>query len=92
MATTQDNYIREMEEDKGSVKQLEEYASKEVDAAGAHLQVQMPAELAALSPEELAEVDRQATKKLDILLMPILVSLYILSVLRAHDERGPADV
>jgi hypothetical protein len=78
MAAMNDTYTREFEEDKGSVKQLEGYASKEVDVAAAHLMVQMPAELAALSPEELAEVDRKATKKLDILLMPILVSLYIL--------------
>lgn len=78
MAAIHETHLRDMEEDKGSIKQLEGYAPKEVDIAGAHLQVQMPAELAALSPEELAEVDKKATKKLDILLMPILVALYIL--------------
>jgi len=60
------------DDDKGSIKQYEQVHSSH------HLAVQMPASLAALSPEELAEVDRMATRKLDILLMPILVALYIL--------------
>ena len=70
------------EDEKASIKQIEtgHYQDKGVDGDERH-QVQMPAELAALSPEELAEVDRRATRKLDILLMPTLVSLYILNYL-----------
>lgn len=64
------------DDEKMSIKQYD-HSPGEVNH---HLAVQMPAELAALSPEELAEVDRKATKKLDILLMPILVALYILCV------------
>jgi len=43
-----------------------------------HLAVQRPAILQGLSDEELAVIDQGATKKLDILLMPTLVALYIL--------------
>jgi hypothetical protein len=43
-----------------------------------HLQVRLPESLQGLSEEELAKIDKEATRKLDILLMPILVILYIL--------------
>lgn len=50
------------------------------DDVDKHLQIQIPASLRGLSPEEIAVIDKAATRKLDILLMPILVILYILYV------------
>jgi hypothetical protein len=43
-----------------------------------HLAVEVPISLQGLSAEDLAEVDRKVTRKLDLLLMPVLVVLYIL--------------
>lgn len=71
------------DDDKGSIRQVETdlAQSKDIDnSIDRHLQVELPASLVGLSEAELAEVDRRATKKLDILLMPTLVSLYILYV------------
>jgi len=48
------------------------------DNVDRHLQVQLPESLQGLSAEEIAKIDKEATRKLDILLMPILVTLYIL--------------
>jgi hypothetical protein len=51
-----------------------ELGNKE-DGVDRHLQVQIPEVLRGLSPEQIAEIDRKATWKLDVLLMPVLVSL-----------------
>jgi hypothetical protein len=51
------------------------------DDVDRHLQVQLPESLQGLSAEEIAKIDKEATRKLDILLMPILVVLYILNYL-----------
>jgi hypothetical protein len=51
------------------------------DDVDRHLQVQLPESLQGLSSEEIAKIDKEATRKLDILLMPILVILYILNYL-----------
>ncbi|CAD6589101.1 MAG: hypothetical protein TREMPRED_005266 [Tremellales sp. Tagirdzhanova-0007] len=77
----------QFDDEKASIHQLEQQVPtlgggvKPFDDIDRHLQVRIPASLANLSPEELAEVDRQATRKLDILLLPVLVSLYILNYL-----------
>ena len=42
---------------------------------------EMPASLKALSPEEFAKVGRKATFKMDIIVMPVLVTMYILNYL-----------
>ena len=47
-----------------------------------HLAVSKPESLVGLSDAEVAEIDRRATRKVDILLMPTLVALYILCVPR----------
>lgn len=54
----------------------------EKDNVDRHLAVQLPEVLQGLSKEEIIAIDNAATKKLDILLMPILVVLYILYVPR----------
>ncbi|WWD19711.1 hypothetical protein CI109_104175 [Kwoniella shandongensis] len=46
-----------------------------------HLAVKVPASLQGLSPEEIEVIDKAATRKLDLLLMPVLVGLYILNYL-----------
>ena len=46
-----------------------------------HLRVRLPPSLACLSARQLEKADRNATRKLDIMLMPALVVLYILYVL-----------
>lgn len=48
------------------------------DDVDRHLQIEVPASLQGLSDDEIAKIDKEATRKLDILLMPILVILYIL--------------
>ena len=71
------------EDDKASIRQIESGLAptkEDNHVVDRHLQVELPASLVGLSAEEIAKVDRQATKKLDILLMPTLVSLYILYV------------
>lgn len=45
------------------------------------LKVEFPASLAALTAEELAALDRATTRKVDILLMPTLLTLYTLNYL-----------
>ena len=69
-----------MQDDKASLHQVESFNATAIEKDGVdrHLQVQVPSSLVGLSAEEIAEVDRKATRKLDILLMPILVVLYIL--------------
>jgi hypothetical protein len=41
----------------------------------------IPASLAALSPDELAKIGRKATLKIDLLIMPAVIIMYILNYL-----------
>ncbi|OCF61388.1 nicotinamide mononucleotide permease [Kwoniella mangroviensis CBS 10435] len=51
------------------------------DNVDRHLAVQVPESLRGLSEDEIAKIDKAATRKIDILLMPTLVALYILNYL-----------
>ncbi|KAI9632058.1 putative nicotinamide mononucleotide permease [Dioszegia hungarica] len=51
------------------------------DGVDRHLAITKPAILEGLSDEEIAAIDKRTTRKLDILLMPTLVCLYILNYL-----------
>jgi hypothetical protein len=65
--------------DKDAKDHLDTYNEKEQgDDVDRHLQIQLPESLQGLSAEEMTKIDKEATRKLDILLMPILVTLYIL--------------
>jgi hypothetical protein len=65
--------------DKDTNEHFDSYNEKaEGEDVDRHLQVQLPESLQGLSAEEMAKIDKEATRKLDILLMPILVILYIL--------------
>lgn len=68
--------------EKDTKDHFDSYNEKEQDDVDRHLQVQLPESLQGLSVEEIAKIDKEATRKLDILLMPILVILYILYVFR----------
>ena len=59
------------------------------DGIDRHLAITKPAILEGLSDEEIAVIDKSTTKKLDILLMPTLVTLYIVS--DSHRHRRCAD-
>lgn len=48
------------------------------DGIDRHLAVKIPDSLVGLSPEEVNAIDKKATLKLDLLLMPVLMALYIL--------------
>ncbi|WWC71194.1 uncharacterized protein I206_105147 [Kwoniella pini CBS 10737] len=56
-------------------------AEKHDEDVDRHLAVRCPESLRHLSPEETAVMDRRITHKLDILLMPVLMALYILNYL-----------
>jgi hypothetical protein len=76
------NNISRTSLEKDTKDHLDTYNEKEQgDDVDRHLQVQLPESLQGLSAEEIAKIDKEATRKLDILLMPILVILYILFVL-----------
>lgn len=65
--------------DKANDDHLDSYNEKALGGdVDRHLQIQLPESLQGLSEEEIAKIDKEATRKLDILLMPILVILYIL--------------
>jgi hypothetical protein len=49
------------------------------DGVDRHLAITKPAILEGLSDEAIAAIDKRTTRKLDILLMPTLVCLYIVS-------------
>lgn len=72
-------------EDRGDNKfDIEEKSMTKVALHGEqddHLVVQLPPILASLSEEELAAVDKAATRKVDILLLPTLFILYVLNYL-----------
>ncbi|WRT70135.1 uncharacterized protein IL334_007129 [Kwoniella shivajii] len=73
-------------DDKASVKEIEqthnEVAGRQFgDDIDRHLAVQLPESLQGLSAEEIEKIDKAATRKLDLLLMPVLVALYILNYL-----------
>jgi len=75
------NNISRTSLEKDTKDHLDTYNEKEQgDDVDRHLQVQLPESLQGLSAEEIAKIDKEATRKLDILLMPILVILYILFV------------
>ena len=75
------NNISRTSLEKDTHNHLDSYNEKaNDDDVDRHLQVQLPESLQGLSPEEIAKIDKEATRKLDILLMPILVILYILFV------------
>ncbi|WVQ84672.1 hypothetical protein IAT38_006827 [Cryptococcus sp. DSM 104549] len=59
----------------------DDVAVKFDDSIDRHLAVRLPESLVGLSAEEIERIDKAATRKLDILLMPILVVLYILNYL-----------
>ncbi|ODN99098.1 hypothetical protein I350_07253 [Cryptococcus amylolentus CBS 6273] len=54
---------------------------KSADDIDRHLAVQVPASLQGLSVEEVEAIDKRATRKLDLLLMPVLLVLYVLNYL-----------
>lgn len=65
--------------DKHQTDLLESYPEKQLDdVVDRHLDIEVPESLRGMSEEEITAIDKAATKKLDILLMPILVVLYIL--------------
>jgi len=75
------NNISRTSLEKDTKDHLDTFNEKEQgDDVDRHLQVQLPESLQGLSAEEIAKIDKEATRKLDILLMPILVILYILYV------------
>jgi hypothetical protein len=61
-----------------SVENVEALPESKEDGIDRHLDLQMPESLRGLSTEQIAVIDKAATRKLDILLMPILLILYIL--------------
>lgn len=69
----------------GSLAPLAEYDSSSADGRTAanddRLKVHAPPSLAGLSDGEVAQLDKAATRKVDILLMPTLICLYILNFL-----------
>lgn len=57
---------------------IAEQAKDHADGVDRHLAITKPEILEGLSDEELAALHKSTTKKVDILLMPTLVALYIL--------------
>ena len=87
-----DNNMSRTSLEKDTHNHLDSYNEKSNDDdVDRHLQVQLPESLHGLSPEEIAKIDREATRKLDILLMPILVILYILFVQSLTQIAGTDD-
>ncbi|KIR53420.1 nicotinamide mononucleotide permease [Cryptococcus gattii Ru294] len=71
-------------EEKLSQEHLEQIISgkdKLDDGVDRHLAVKLPDSLVGLSDEEISAIDKRATWKLDLLLMPVLMALYILNYL-----------
>lgn len=67
-------------------EQQQEFAENEGDAVFKAnipdlVELEMPAELAALSAEEYEKIKKSATRKLDLLIMPPVVLMYILNYL-----------
>lgn len=56
------------------------------DGQDRHLAVKIPDSLIGLTDDEVDVIDRAATRKLDMLLMPILCTLYILNYLDRQSE------
>lgn len=76
-----------VEDDKVSVTHDDVVQDLKADGVDRHLATQVPEILRGLSEEEIAAIDKSTTRKLDILLMPTLVSLYILCVAPAQSSR-----
>ena len=67
------------QEDKASLHHVDTTAPDyHKDGLDRHLAVEMPASLVGLSEAEMAVMDKSMTKKVDLLLMPVLITLYIL--------------
>jgi len=65
------------------VADVKEMLDTDVDHS---LEARMPASLASLSEGELAAINKKATRKIDILLMPTLIFLYVLNFLDRNSE------
>lgn len=84
--------IKSKDIDTKTVESLEhvEYAADLQDGVDRHLAVKFPPSLQGLSEAEIAEIDRKATRKMDILMIPTLMSLYVLNYL-GELFSGPTD-
>lgn len=69
---------------KGSIDLKENH-----DVVDHHLAVSVPASIAALSEAERVALDKATTRKVDLLLMPALVVLYILNYLDRQSRSRP---
>lgn len=58
-----------------------EYVDEKDDGVDRRLAVKFPASLQGLSETEIAAIDKRATRKLDILMVPTLMALYVLNYL-----------
>lgn len=69
-------------------KRSDEFAEhKELeDGVDRHLAVAVPKSLQGLSESEMTSIDSKVTRKVDILLMPALVVLYVLNFLDRNSE------
>lgn len=75
----------------GSVEHVEadERSLKDRDGIDRHLAVRFPDSLVGLSDAEIDAVDRAATRKVDILLIPTLMFLYVLNYLDRQSRYSP---
>ncbi|MDA4808788.1 hypothetical protein NY486_23295, partial [Enterobacter hormaechei] len=51
-----------------------------------HLQIELPASLQNLDEAEMSRLDTKITRKIDFVLMPILIILYVLNFLDRNSE------
>ena len=63
------------------VKHEEGAIDPEQRRASTHAPVHMPDNLRSLSPEELDSIGRKATLKIDVIVMPCLIIMYVLNYL-----------
>lgn len=56
------------------------------DGIDRHLEVHRPESLRGMSDAELQAMDKRVTRKMDMCLMPILISLYVLNFLDRNSE------
>lgn len=76
-----------VEDDKVSVTHDDVVQDYKADGIDRHLATQVPEILQGLSEDEIAAIDKSTTRKLDILLMPTLVALYILYVVPTDHQK-----
>lgn len=60
---------------------VEETLGAEERRASIHAPKQMPASLHGLSPEELSKIGRSTTFKIDVIVIPCLIVMYVLNYL-----------